>query len=76
MKAFRYYAKDAQDIKKLAALKRFDLNKFKKRFLQMLPVVIGETEIHAGSFTMIWKKLRPNSNIDTEKVLQLAGIKA
>ena len=74
MKVFRYYTKDAQDIQKLAMLKTFNLNRFKKRFLQMLPVVIGNKRTHAGSFAMIWKKLKPKSSIDTDKVLQLAGV--
>jgi hypothetical protein len=74
MKVFRFSAKDAQDIARLAGLPRFKPSVFKKRFLSVLPAAVGDPRWHAQSFSMIWNSLYPKQSIDTDDVIKLAGL--
>lgn len=73
MKVFRFNAKDAQDIARLAALSQFKRDEFKKRFLSVLAVAIGEPRWHAQSFSMIWNRLFPDDAIETDDLLKMAN---
>jgi len=73
MKTFRCRVKDLQDIEKLVALPAFRPGLFRRRFLEMLPVVVGQKEVHAGSFVLVWKLIQPGTRITAEKVLAAAG---
>ena len=74
MKVFRYVAKDAEDIVRLADLGNFREEDFRSRFLEVLPVAIGDTRRHAQSFCLAWNALYPDREIEIEEVLKAAGI--
>jgi hypothetical protein len=73
MKLFRFLAKDAEDIRRLAALPGFDRGAFRERFAAALATAIGEPRWHAQSFELIWNALYPDASIDAEAILALAG---
>ena len=64
MKLFRFLAKDAEDIRTLAALPGFDRAAFRERFLSTLPTAIGEPRWHAQSFALIWNALYPDDPVE------------
>ena len=74
MKLFRYVAKDAEDIARLASGASFDPAAFRSRFLSTLPVAIGQPRVHAQSFALVWNALYPSEPATIESVLELAGI--
>ncbi len=74
MKVFRYVAKDAEDIVRLADLEIFRSEDFRLRFLQVLPVAIGDTRRHAQSFCLAWNALYPDQEIEIDEVLKAATI--
>ncbi len=74
MKVFRFVAKDAEDIKRLAALRCFSREKFLEGFLKVLPAAVGEPRWHAQSFSLIWNRLYPDRSLDMEELLARAGI--
>jgi hypothetical protein len=76
MKLFRFLAKDAEDIRKLAALPGFDRDAFRERFLSTLPTAIGEPRWHAQSFALIWNALYPDDPVEEGAILASAGIGA
>jgi len=69
MKLFRFAAKDAEDIARLAALSGFDRDVFLTRFREVLPTAIGDLHWHAQSFAMIWNRLYPDRRFETEDIL-------
>ena len=74
MKLFRYVAKDAEDIARLAAISAFDPAAFRSRFLSTLPVAIGQPRVHAQSFSLMWNALYPSEPATIDSVLEAAGI--
>ena len=74
MKLFRYVAKDAEDIVRLAELENFCSEDFLSRFLEVLPVAIGDTRRHAQSFCLAWNALYPDREIEIDEVLKAASI--
>ncbi len=74
MKLFRYVAKDAEDIARLAAGSAFDPAAFRSRVLSTLPVAIGQPRVHAQSFALVWNALYPGEPTTIEAVLEAAGI--
>ena len=74
MKIFRFAAKDAEDIERLAAHPSFDRDVFIERFLEVLPVSIGDPRWHAQSFTLLWNGLYPGAPLETDALLEQAGI--
>jgi hypothetical protein len=73
MKVFRFVAKDAEDIARLAGLADFDRDAFLRCFLSVLPAAVGEPRWHAQSFVLIWNALYPDRPLETGEVLELAG---
>jgi len=73
MKLFRFRAKDAQDIQRLAAAD-FEPAAFKAAFLATLPFAIGDPRWHAQSFAMLWNSLYPDSPVDADELLRAAGL--
>ena len=74
MKTFRFGSKDIQDIKKMLLLRLFKPQKYKRRFLKMLPVVVGSKRVYAGSFVSIWRLIHPQTRLVADKILQNLGI--
>jgi hypothetical protein len=68
MKMFRFNAKDAQDIQRLAAVD-FDRERFKGSFLAVLPYAIGSRGWHAQSFEMLWNRLWPEVALSAGELL-------
>lgn len=73
MKVFRFAAKDAEDIRRLAELDSFDRDRFLEGFLEVLPVAIGQPRWHAQSFSLVWNRLYPDRALTTEDLLERAG---
>jgi hypothetical protein len=69
MKVFRFAAKDAEDIARLAGLAEFDREAFLRRFLAVLPAAVGEPRWHSQSFTLIWNALYPDRPLDPDALL-------
>jgi hypothetical protein len=74
MKLFRYVAKDAEDIARLAALQAFDPTAFRQRFLHTLATAIGEPRRHAQSFCLLWNELYTHDPVEIDALLQEAGL--
>jgi hypothetical protein len=74
MKVFRYVAKDAEDIARLAALEAFHRVDFLSRFLSVLPIAVGEPRIHAQSFSLVWNQLYTDDPVEIEDLLREAGM--
>jgi len=74
MKIFRFAAKDADDIERLARTADFDADAFRERFTRTLPVAIGEPITHAMSFCLAWNALYPDQRIDFEDLLAECGL--
>ncbi len=74
MKVFRYVAKDAEDIVRLADLGNFHSEDFRSRFLDVLPVTIGDTRRHAQSFCLAWNALYPDRKHEIDEVLKAADM--
>lgn len=70
MKLFRYASKDAIDIARLASLPDFDFEAFRRRFLRVLPVAIGDQRYHAQSFALAWNALRPGKPVEVDALLK------
>ena len=68
-KVFRFQAKDAEDIKKLASLKQFDRSRFLDGFLDVLAVAIGDRHWHAQSFVMAYNGLYKDEHLDEDTLL-------
>ncbi len=66
MKVFRFAAKDAEDIARLAGLADFDRDEFLRRFLAVLSAAVGEPRWHAQSFCLIWNALYPDRPLDPD----------
>jgi hypothetical protein len=64
MKVFRLHAKDAEDIRALAATPGFDRSGFRKAFEMTLPFAIGRRTWHEQSFRMVWEALYPDVPLD------------
>jgi len=73
-KVFRFVAKDAEDIARLAALPSFDREVLMSGFLNVLPVAIGNPREHALSFLMAWNRLYPDEATALEDLLLRAGV--
>lgn len=73
-KVFRFVAKDAEDIKRLASLPEFENTRFMDGFMNVLPVAIGNPREHALSFVLAWNRLYPDEPMELEDVLERAGI--
>jgi len=74
-KVFRFHSKDADDIQRLASIPEFDRERFLAGFLNVLPVAIGNPQMHAHSFTMAWNGLYPGQDLAPEEILDRAGIR-
>jgi hypothetical protein len=73
MKTYRYSAKDAVDIARLAALPDFDFVAFRRGFLEVLPRAPGAPRYHAQSFAMAWNALRPSEPVELDDLLAGEG---
>jgi hypothetical protein len=76
MKVFRYRAKDAEDIARLAALPDFDFPAFRRGFELVLPIATGDPRYHAQSFCLAWNALRPGQPLSVEALLALGAVSA
>ncbi len=74
MKLFRYVAKDAEDIARLAATELFNAASFKTLFLTVLTTAIGQPRLHAQSFSLVWNELYPDNPVDIDELLKAAGV--
>ena len=72
-KVFRFFAKDVEDINRLASLPGFDRDIFLSAFRETLSGAVGDARWYAQSFRMLWEHLYPQWTLNDDLLPRFPG---